>query len=306
MPMTAAVAVAAAPVPLDAQNPTTTRVGRFIYAGGVALTSSDTARLHGLSDIKVWSNGRFLAQGDEADQVEGRLRLDAGGRLVGVSDVRIHPLKGPDGQDLYAKGARSRDAEGVAEFPNGDRLVSFEQQDRVLLFPAGGEPPREAPKPDIAWRYNQGMEALDLDPAAGPDAYRVGVEATGATYLCRVSAGCVPGPVVAQGDGFDLVALAMLPGRRIAYLLRAFDAARGNRIILRITGADGATLDELTLARPLVTENLEGVAAVPGRGRTVRFYLVSDDNFGTYNGVPTGQRTLLVAFDWAPAGSTAK
>ena len=36
-------------------------------------------------------------------------------------------------------------------------------------------------------------------------------------------------------------------------------------------------------------------APMPGG---VRFYLISDDNFGTYDGKPTDQKTLLLAYDW--------
>lgn len=301
IPLAAPIRVAAAPVPMDPADPRHEQLGAFAYAGGLDLTTTDTSRFHGLSDLKVWPDGRFLAEGDEGDQVEGRLKLDARGRLADVTDVRIHALRGEDGVELRSKGTRFSDAEGVAEFPNGDRLVSFEQNDRVLLYPKGGGAPHEVPKPDIAWKFNQGMEGLDLDPAAGPDAYRVGIEATGQTFTCRLSGSCVAGVQVAQTDGYEISGLAVLSGGRTAYLLRSFDPVRGNRIILRITGPDGATLDELRIARPLTVDNLEGVAAVPGKGGALRFYLIADDNFGTYNGLPTGQRTLLLAFDWRPA-----
>ena len=298
VPADGSIAVAGEPVAFDPRDARNERQGAFTYAGGLSLTSEQTARLHGLSDIKVWPDGRFLAQGDESDQVEGHIVLDRAGRLSGVTGVRIRALKDADGVDFYALGTRMRDAEGVAEFPNGDRLVSFEQTDRVMLYPAGGGPPRAAPAPDIRWKFNGGMEALDLYPAAGPDAYIVGVEADGRTYVCRVSAACVADQAVAQPENYELAGLAVLPGGRRAYLLRAFDAARGNRNLLRIVGADGAVLDELSLGRPLINENFEGVAAVPGRDGAVRFYLISDDNFGTYMGTPTGQKTLLLAFDW--------
>jgi hypothetical protein len=291
-------------VPLNAGDAGQDRVGAFVYAGGISLTSQDTARLHGLSDLQAWPDGRFVAQGDQGDQVDGRLRLDARGRLVGVAGVRIRGLKAPDGQELFAKGPRERDAEGFAQFPNRDRLVSFEQDDRILLYPARGGPPREAPRPQIRYVFNKGMEALDTYPAGGADAYIVGIEATGQTFVCKLSAACTPDQTVALSDGFELAALAMLPDGGRAYLLRAFDALRGSRNILRITAPDGAVRDELKLVRPLTVENFEGVAAVPGRGGRVRFYLISDDNFGTYNGLPTGQRTLILAFDWRPQGRT--
>ncbi len=296
VPADGRIAVQAAPVALGAED----RIGDFRYAGGVHLTSSDTSRLHGMSDLKVWPDGRVLMQGDQADVFEARLVLDGAGRLVGVRDARISALKGPDGADLYAGGERERDSEGVAEFANGDRLVSFEQHDRILLYPRGRGPPREAPIPPGPIVFNQGMESLAADPAAGPDAYRVGLEATGQTFACRLSSGCRPAARVAQSGGQDLVALDVLPGGRTAYLLRGFTALRGNFVRLRIVDAAGQTLGELNLERPQTVDNFEGVAAVPRPGGVVRFYLISDDNFGTFRGLPTDQRTLLMAFDWTP------
>jgi hypothetical protein len=295
----AAIAVAAHPLPLNPADPRQDRIGRFAYAGGVALTSKDTARLHGLSDLKVWPDGRLLAQGDEADQLEARLVLDAAGRLVGIRDAHLRALKGGDGVELYAGGERERDAEGIAEFPNGDRLVSFEQDDRILIYPHGEGAPRAAPKPAISYVFNKGMEALALDPSVGPDAYRVGIEATGATFLCRLSAGCVATAPV-DLEGLQLSGMDVLAGGRTAWLLRDYTAQRGAVARLKIVDRAGAVVDEMEIARPLTVDNLEGVAAVPRADGRVRFYLISDDNFGTYNGVPTGQRTLLLAFDWTP------
>jgi hypothetical protein len=65
-------------------------------------------------------------------------------------------------------------------------------------------------------------------------------------------------------------------------------------VTLRITAADGSTLDELRFAPPLTTDNYEGIAALPRPDGSVRFYLISDDNFSRL------QRTLLLAFDWSP------
>jgi hypothetical protein len=295
----AAIAVDAQPVPLNPQDPRQDRIGRFVYAGGVALTSRQTGRLHGLSDLKVWPDGRVLAIGDEADLLEARLALDPAGRLVGLTDAHLSALKGADGVDLYAGGERERDSEGIAELANGDRLVSFEEDDRVLLYPKGGGPSRPAPKPAIAYQFNKGMEALAADPSVAADAYRVGIEASGATFLCRVSAACVSTGAV-DLEGLQLSGMDLLPGGRTAWLLRDYSALRGVVVRLKIVGADGAKIDEMEIARPLSVDNMEGVAAVPGSGGRTRFYLISDDNFGTYNGVPTGQRTLLMAFDWTP------
>jgi hypothetical protein len=134
--------IKAVPIPLDPDEPGHVQFGAFTYAGGLWLTSHDTRRLHGLSDLKIDPAGNLIAQGDEGDVLEGHLRLDARGRPAAIDDARIGRLTGPDGQPL--KGKDESDSEGVAVLGDGDRLVSFERHDRILLYPAGGGPPRPA------------------------------------------------------------------------------------------------------------------------------------------------------------------
>jgi len=293
----AAIQVDAEAVPLDPASPARDRIGRFVYAGGVSLTSRQTSRLHGLSDIKVWPDGRVLAIGDQSDLLEARIVLDASGRLTGLTGATLISLKDPAGVDLFAGGYREYDSEGVAQLANGDLLVSFEQHDRILLFPKAGGLPRRAPQPDARFTDNKGMEALAGAPDVAADAYRVGLEDSGHTYVCRLSAACVRDRDLPL-DGSELVAFDNLPGGGLAYLLRSFSALRGNVIRLKVLDRAGRLVDEMEIARPLTVDNLEGVAAVARPGGQVRFYLVADDNFGFYDGRPTGQRTLLLAFDW--------
>ena len=297
VPVGAAIQVDAQPVPLDPTDPGRARIGNFTYAGGLVLTSRQTSRLHGMSDLKVTPDGRFLAMGDQSDLLEGKIVLDAAGRLVGVTDATMIALKETTGADLYAGGQREFDSEGIARFANGDILVSFEQHDRILLFPKHGALPRPAPQPDIKYTDNKGMEALMASPQVAPDAYRVGLEDSGHTYLCRLSTACVRDKDL-DLDGSSLVAMDNMPGGGLVYLLRSYSPLRGNVVQLRILDRDGRLVDRFEIARPLTVDNLEGVAAVPQPGGRVRFYLISDDNFGTYNGAPTDQRTLLLAFDW--------
>jgi hypothetical protein len=299
IPFGSAIVVDAQPVPLDPTNPTHDRIGNFIYAGGVMLTSKQTSRLHGMSDLRVWPGGRLLAQSDQSDQLEARIVLDSAGRLVGLSDARISALKDEKGVDLYAGGQKEFDSEGIAEFANGDRIVAFEQHDRILLYPKGGGLPRAAPYPQIAYVSNLGIEALVADPSVAPDAYRVGIEISGQTYLCRLSAGCIRTADI-DLEGLALSAMELLPQGRAAYLLRSYSPAAGNVMHLQIVDRNGGIVDELKMARPLTMDNFEGVAATPGHSGGVRLYLISDDNFGVYAGLPTNQRTLLLAFDWTP------
>ena len=176
---------------------------------------------------------------------------------------------------------------------NGDRLVSFEREHRIWLYPADGSPPRLAPTPEADFPANGGLEALGADPAAGPDAYIAGGEESGQPWSCRLSAGCIPGPVVEKHADFGLVALRRLPQDRTAYLLRAWDPLRGNRIVLTIRGPAGE-IARMEMARPLTIDNFEGLDLTPRADGGYRLYLLADDNFQSI------QRTLLLAFDWTP------
>jgi len=288
------IVIQARPVVLDRQDPAKKQIGDFSWAGGVELTSDQTSRLHGLSDLKVWPDGRILVVGDEGDLLEAHLVLDYAGHPTGLKDARLTPVIGEDGQPAASRGKAESDAEGIAEFPNGDRLISLEEHDRILFYPHAGGLPRLAPLPQVKWVPNAGMEALAIYPKGGPDAYVAGIEATGETYVCKLSAACTKDRTVELKDGFELAALEVLSGGRMAYLLRAFDPLRGVRVILRIVGADGQVVDQLELARPLTVDNFEGLAAAASPNGGLRFYLISDDNFSK------SQRTLLVAFDWRP------
>jgi hypothetical protein len=285
------VAVESKLILLNPQDRSQTTVGDFHYAGGVAITARDTDQLHGISDLEIAGNDRLVAVTDFGSLITARLVFDAGNRLTDLADVRITQLRDEDGT-LPADKA-DVDAEGIALLPNGDRLVSFERRHRILLYPSGGDRPRRVPAPDEAFPANGGMEALGADPDAGDEAYIVGAEVTGATWSCQVNSTCRQGPTVDMPEGFGLVAMRRLPGSRSVYLLRAYDVARGSRVLLQIV-ASGKVAAQLDLAPPLTVDNYEGVAAVPGSDGGFRFYLVSDDN------ASASQRTLLLAFDWRP------
>ncbi|MDB5448348.1 MAG: hypothetical protein JWQ97_3665 [Phenylobacterium sp.] len=289
-----AITVQARPVALNPADPRQDRVGNFAYAGGLVLTSRDTARLHGLSDLKVWPDGRLLSVSDEGDLLEGRLVLDAAGRPNGIAAARLSPLAGEDGRPLPALGKNEADSEGIAELAGGDRLVSLERDDRILLYPHDGGAPRRAPAPDEKFPFNLGMEALAADPEAGDDAYVVGGEASGQTWVCHLASGCTASARVAKPAEAGLSAVATLPGGRRAYLLRSFSVLAGMRTTLRVVDATGATLDEMRLASPLTVDNFEGLAGLPRADGSVRCSLISDDNLSN------AERTLFLAFDWKP------
>lgn len=287
------ITITATPVALNPQDPSQDRIGDFIYAGGLVLSSDQTSRFHGLSDLRVTRDGKLTSMSDEGDLLETRVLLDKAGRVVGLGPGKLTALTGPDGKPLQGK--KEADSEGLAILPNGDRLVSFEAIDRILLYPAEGGAARVVPSP-VGGNFppNGGMEALAFDPAVGPDGYITAGEDSGETWTCRLSAPCVKGPTLEKPPEFGVVAVDRLADGKTAWLFRAWDPVRGSRITLKILGPAGEVA-RMDIAKPLTVDNLEGVSAVPGKNGAIRFYLLSDDNFSN------SQKTILLAFDWKPA-----
>ena len=286
------IIVKAEALPLNPADPGQDRIGNFSYAGGLKLTSAQTSRLHGLSDLDVQPDGALISVGDEGDLLKAKVVLDARGRLTGLTGARLTALVGLDAKPLQGKD--NRDSEGLAVMANGDLLISFERRDRIWLYPKDGGAPRAVPSPAVTFPFNEGMEALAPDPGRGSDAYFTGGETTGRTWTCTLTSACVDGPKIDLALGFGLVAARRLPDGRTAWLLRAFNPITRSVIDLRITDAAGHVVDRMELRGPLTVDNFEGLAAVPGAAGSLRFYLISDDNFSN------SQRTLLLAFDWKP------
>ena len=282
------------PVPLNPDNPAQQTVDGFRYAGGLHLTSQDTSLLGGLSDIKVAPDGAMVSETDEGSLLRARIRLDAAGNLAGLDNARIRELKGLDGKPLDGK--HEADAEGVAVWPNGDLMVSFERDHRIWVYPHAGGPPHPVPMPDAHMPDNEGMEGLTLAPSQGPDAYWVGIE-VGSIWLCHLKTACAKAPgQFPPPFGFRLTALSETPSGDLAVLHHSWNPLTGSRVTLSIIENPAKNpapkvIAALHLAPPLTVDNLEGVAAVARPSGVVRYYLISDDNFSDH------QRTLLLAFD---------
>ncbi len=289
------ISLVSTPVPLNPDKPDQDRIGHFVYAGGVALTSDQTSRLHGLSDLKILPDGTVMAISDEGDFFQAKLQVDASGRFTGLTDGKLEPLAGLDGKPLQGKDWG--DAEGLAVMANGDRLVSFEQNHRIWLYPAAGGPPRAVPMPATLFSANEGMEALSQYPSFAPDAYIVGGE-EGEMWICRLAGACVGIPAGRMQDlAFGLTAVSPFQDGSIAIIHRAWDAVRGSRINISII-VDPRTkprvIDGFSLAAPYTRDNFEGLALVTNPAGGARIYILADDNFSA------SERTLMMAFDWVP------
>jgi hypothetical protein len=167
-----------------------------------------------------------------------------------------------------------------------------------LESPQSGAPARRIVKPRRMGQFRSMTDAaapaLSADPARGPDAWLAGGEESGEIWTCTLRTPCQSLGTLPKPFEFGLVAVTPLPDGGLAYMIRAWDPLRGARIALILRNAAGAEVGRLELARPLTTDNFEGVDVLPGKDGGLRFLLASDDNFSTE------QRTLLLAFDWKP------
>jgi hypothetical protein len=292
------IQVTAQALPLDPADPKRQQLGDFRFAGALQLSATNNGLFGGFSDLKVTDSGDFTTESDEGSVLRGHIVLGPDGRLTGVADTRIARLRGTDGKVLPGK--FEADSEGVAVWPGGDLMVSFERDHRIWVYPAGGGPPHAVPKPDVAMPENEGMEGLALAPREGPDAYWVGVEG-GEIWLCHLKSACALSPGQFPPDtGYRLPALFEMTTGDLVVEHHHWDPVAGNHLTVSVIDnpADHPAPKvkaQLALAPPLTVDNIEGVAVVPAPGgRGWRFYLISDDNFSKT------QRTLLMAFDWTP------
>jgi hypothetical protein len=296
------VAVRSTSVPLNPQDPRQHVVGRLEYRGGLHLVSDDP-RFGGISSLRVLPDGqRLAAVTDEGWWVSARLVYDHR-RLVGIEDVEMGPLLGPDGK--APEGKDSRDAESLALLPDGEFIVGFEREHRLLRYPAGTGRPDGTPVPCTA------PPGLENAPFNGGIETLVALRGGGLLALTEYwierdqIVGWTGGPNAWKrlGMRFDLALRpsdgALLPKGDVLILERAYNPQRGvvnvrvrqiGREKIRPGSALGGRL-VAEFAPPVTLDNYEGICAVRDESGETHVYLVSDDNFNHAE-----QRTLLLMF----------
>ncbi|HEV3050576.1 MAG TPA: esterase-like activity of phytase family protein [Longimicrobium sp.] len=315
--------IQATPLPLNPQDPSQTVVGRLRYMGGVQLTSSDP-RFGGLSGLR-WYDGQLLAVSDEGDFFRMTLE-EQDERLVGVREVRMRRLTGPDGQPLSGKA--ESDAEALELEWDGrwclgsdpcqpsHAIVSFEGTNALWKYRLSNGLPDGAPTgvpQSTAWRralpQNGGVEGMAggwmvSEQLREPDGSASGRLTEWIRFPSGFCSHCdTPMPLgdpidsrempmnLPVSDGFAPTDAANSSGA-IIVLQRRYSPEAGNaaRVVrFRPEPGSGEITGLETLAEflpPLTLDNFEGLAA--GGGRFI--YIVSDNNFS-----PT-QRTLLLKF----------
>lgn len=297
-----AIALVSSPVPLNPDDRGQAVAGSLLYRGGIAVKASDR-RFGGLSGLFISPDGqRMVAITDRGSRVTARLRYDGDGRLAGLTDGRLGPLRDPLGRPL--RGLRA-DAEALTFLPDGSALVAFERDHRIYRYPAAKSPLSSRP---TLWTVPVGLAGA---PANG------GIEAlthVGRRFLflltekLRVSGRNLAGWVGRDRNwepfayrrtaGFRPSDATLLPGGDIAVLERRYTLVKGSaaRIVViprRSIGPGRAVAGReiLRLAAPLTVDNFEGISARRGDDRRIVIYIVSDDNFNPL------QRTLLMMFE---------
>jgi hypothetical protein len=291
-------------LPLKLDEPAATTVGRLRWRGGVSMTAN-SPRFGGWSDLHVTPDGKTLTSiSDEGSWLTATIDYDASGNLAGLSNARLGPLHGLNGELLDSK--TESDAEAMAHLPDGTWLVAFERDHRIWRYPDLDGKPVPFPGPAEIRRQpkNGGIEAMtaladgrviaiseEYSDQPGTVMGWIGTPAQDGRYTWSSFA-------YATIADFSPTAIARLPDGSLVTLERAFDFVRGVRCrVMRFEAAQlkaGGTVraEELAwLASPYAVDNLEGVAVTRGsRGETL-LWLISDDNFNPL------QRNILLLFE---------
>lgn len=264
-------------------------------AGAWELTSDDP-NFGGLSGLAAGEGG-LLAVTDAGAWVSINL-IDGKPSAAAIAYMRAE-----DG--TFLSGKQQNDAEDLA-WRDGIALVSFERDFRIEAFDLAGcgaaaravrvatlpdrykdDPVGENSGPEAMLLTSQGHLRFGYESASGRESPLGDVAADGT--------GRWTGQTAANPSGFALVAMdtVRLPSGedRDLFLYRAFDPLRGSRAVL--SWGEGRD-QSVTISRPVLSDNFEGLAGEVLPDGRLRLWIVSDNNFNKM------QRNLLYAFDVTP------
>ncbi len=292
--------------------------GALRFMGGLALTST-ADKFGAFSGLAISEDGgHMLAISDTGEWFTAGIQRE-NGKLSGLSNPLMAPLRGHDGTILNKGHKWNADAEGLS-WHQDRALISFERQKgklRTADLKVKGflAPAKILPESKLlnTIRGNQGIESI-TQPPQGSDlagsliaiGERVlnGGHHTGwilkGTQITRF--------LIRRRDDFDITAAEFLPNGNLLLLERRFSLVRGSAVRLRqIASTDlsmaknkpGLVLDGLDLMTADLRhqiDNMEGLAIHKNaQGQTI-ILLISDDNFNFF------QRTLLLEFALRPEG----
>jgi hypothetical protein len=289
----------------EARDSSRHQFGALQFRGGIELSSSHKD-FGGISAIRVAADGaRFIAVTDKGRWLRGRI-LYRDGAPVGLDDVEMAPVLGPDGRPITARGWY--DTEAMAE-DGGTVYLGLERVHQIMRFDYGKDglaargQPIAVPPAMKKLPSNKGIEGLVFVPRGTPLGGSLlafserGLDSAG-NLLAFIIGGPTPGTFTIKRLGdFDISDAALLPPSDLLVLERRFSfmsgvAIRIRRIALAAVqpGAvvDGRALLEADMGYQI--DNMEGLSVhKTAAGETV-LTLISDDNFSLI------QRTVLLQF----------
>ena len=282
--------------------------GQLEFRGGLELISTDR-QFGSLSGLDFSPDGSVLyAVSDKGRWFSARPVME-GGRLVGLDDAAMAPIRNNAGEPLSGK--RWGDAEGLRIIDrNGapHALVSFEGANDLRAFSGTDfvasrsvDVPLPASTNEVD--RNAGFEGLAVAPASSPLQGGIVLLAEHSLDTSDNHRGWIIGGPRAgtfslqRRDNYDVTDAVFLPGGDLLVLERQLGFPLGVGMRIRRIAADdlrpGATVDgEVLLEADLryQIDNMEGIAVGRGPDGETIIALVSDNNQNKL------QRTLLLFF----------
>ena len=250
-------------------------LGKYVWRG-------QTDGFGGFSAVEMLEGGqRFVAIGDKAVLVTGRVQRDKAGRITGIDASPLRPLL--DAKSGAALAGRRADSEGLAIDTRGAAWVSFENRPRVarLDLQTGAVSDMTSHSAFAQLARNGALEALAVDE--GPVLYALPEESPGDSIpVYRWQNGQWDDVLsIPRRGSFVPVGADVLEGR--LYLLeRAFHGIGGFASRLRRfdIGPEALTAEVTLLTTPpAMFDNLEGVSLWRDAHGRLTATMISDDNF---------------------------
>ncbi len=300
------------------------RAGELTLVYGAQLTS-DAELFGGISGIEVNQQSIDMIT-DQGHWISAEVKTNLSQPIGDISCVIAQDIVDPVGP---VPGSKQRaDAEGLAQSPGAQLIISFERDHRVIAYrrQAGSTEDsirRQAgtPMPPLSFQGqsvltdNGGLEALTVLKSGALLAGGEKPSLDGAHPVWRFE----PSPdatkpfadtddpsfaVTTPGFGFGLTGFDTTSTGALLVLYRQYIPMRGVTAVIGYvpaeeieTAGQGAVITPRELARlepdgPIPTDNFEGIAAAAGSDGGTLIWIVSDDNFND------DQRTLLYAFSF--------
>lgn len=280
-----AIVLAAAPAIAE---PKLEHVGTFVW-------DRPESYFGGWSAIAVAEDGiSFVAIGDNAQIFEGKFTRN-GDAITAIPKRPIGALKDLDDVPYFQKnGEKLGDSEGIALLPDGQIAISFERDDRILIYRGDEAIERVPDNPQTDnLPLNRGVEALAVDNAgrlvAIPEALPPGAPGF---PVWRLEGGEWTTVFhIPRTLGFNPVGADIDARGRLFLLERAFRLV-GFQSRIRVFDMLAGDPNGIILWQPAMNafDNLEGLSVWYDIQGDLRLTLISDDNYQRF------QETQIVEF----------